>query len=1326
MYCTSIPVREKSLNIKPFFYLQTFLLVAFLWGQTGFIYQYKDQQNIFSFSHKNFTTFTRQPGHIYYNALMRNGQAKKYDIDLTETFDIIVEFKEKPLFIRQLTAQLSKEVVLSYKLHFLKFSNALNKIHKEFSSFLNMSLPKPRVEREFFTVFNGISIKNVPHALLNPIQKLPYVKKIHINKRIKAFLQQSVAIIKADSVWSRYNTQGENIIVGVIDTGIDYTHPALGGGLGNGFKVIGGYDYVNNDDDPMDDNGHGTHVAGIIAADTDSIKGVAPRARLVAYKVLNSNGFGNEADLIAAIERSVDPNHDYWPEDHLDVVNISLGNPKGTPDDAVSVALDNASKKGVTFCVAAGNNGYFFSTISSPGCAASAITVGASDKEDKVIDYSSKGPVKKTYAIKPDVIAPGVKIVSTLPDNSYGPASGTSMATPHVSGICALLKSIHSDWGPVELKSALVSTAKDLSEEVMIQGGGRIDGLKAAGVKTILNPANLSFGIDDLDQHIWQTEQKIRVINTADSEQSYVISIENDNPNGISLSAEPNQFHLSSGESQEVIFSLTVDNNQVQPTEKSSMSYGGKIAVLSDADKLHFPWSFVKAAKITLIFDLPSVDLFVANKKYFLDYYSIEWVDKYTAEFIIPSGSYDMMFLYPPDTMGVISFIIREKELFNKFQTLYISSSEAKNNIHFQGVDEQGESLHSFDHYQLINDILFPDSSIFVALFYGAFTDPDLEEVIIRTSDFSERFTMYCGEMQTDYWLENKVNILEHQPLHGLTGDIYLNNEPSEYSSLKINAFLSPYARDPYLAFGSFSRFFLEYGTFGIGFAFPLKIDTKMWKGVLYMNKAPETKHEFNAFISTYNSMSINNSAWFDSPLFKVYEYGIGYTFFSELNALFRFPQGCEVNFGLQPVIAYAYFPDVFLRDSKFLSFLNFTGGSLESRLSDLRLSYYKLYDSEGGLVREDSVKNIRDFVYLSKGKYKYELLNSNFVVENIKGQSKLTAFFDTNKQDPTPPVFRVFQVRNSQNELTAKLKEGDSGYIIFTVADYYLLAGKYSYNMKYQSVNKDSTKLYLKKHGTKDWSLIDSYVFYEDSILGKYYKADIPKTLTKKSSAIDLKISVEDMSGNKTIWESIPSIAVGYFGKKLKDSFRVDNFRALANSKTIQIQWEADVNMDDLYFIVERSKNDTSWSFSGKLWIDKQRNQRKFAFSDSSIRESSVYFYRLMLVAQDGSYSYSNSIKTEYGLKKHFNLVQNFPNPFNLSTTFSFTIPKKEKVSLIIYDILGREVIVLYDDLLDAGAYSIQWDGKNKQGLPCASGLYIYRLKTDFFTDSKKLIIIK
>jgi len=270
-------------------------------------------------------------------------------------------------------------------------------------------------------------------------------------------------------------------------------------------KIIGGYDFGDNDEDFMDRKGHGTHVAGI-AAGNGVLKGVAPDVKLYVYKVMDSFGTLTVSYIISAIERSVDPNVDGNYSDHLDIISMSLGDVEGTPDDLMSQAVDNAVNIGIIAVAAAGNDGPESSTIHSPGSARKAISVGATDKNDIIASFSSRGP-SSILAVKPDLTAPGVDICSALYDfykNTYCIDNihifnkGTSMATPHVSGAVALLLEKYPDLEPNEIKSILLNNAKAGGYDVFTQGSGRIDILKSANADSIILPNNLQLTINSV------------------------------------------------------------------------------------------------------------------------------------------------------------------------------------------------------------------------------------------------------------------------------------------------------------------------------------------------------------------------------------------------------------------------------------------------------------------------------------------------------------------------------------------------------------------------------------------------------------------------------------------------------------------------------------------------------------------------------------------------------------------------------------------------------------------------------------------------------------
>jgi subtilisin family serine protease len=387
------------------------------------------------------------------------------------------------------------------------------------------------VDKEFRKTFNGLVIKGISEEEVKKIAELREVKNIYPDLRVEMKLNESVGLIKADSVWDIGYT-GKNITIAIIDTGVDYTHPDLGGCFGDGCKVVGGYDITNDDEDPMDDQGHGTHVAGI-AAGNGILKGVAPDAKLYAYKVLDEGGRGFSSNTMEGIERAVDPNQDGNFSDHVDIISMSLGamcgmySDKCGPDDASSRAIDNAVDAGVIAVIAAGNSGPSLGTINSPGTARKAITVGATTKNDELAYFSSRGPVvwDGGLVIKPDVVAPGVNICSAqydsildwkkCYDDQHIFSSGTSMATPHVAGAAALILEANPSWTPEEIKNAMMLSAKDIYEKVNAQGAGLINIEKAIDPGLFISPLSLYFNGTSGQLTL---PQKVTITNNGDQE----------------------------------------------------------------------------------------------------------------------------------------------------------------------------------------------------------------------------------------------------------------------------------------------------------------------------------------------------------------------------------------------------------------------------------------------------------------------------------------------------------------------------------------------------------------------------------------------------------------------------------------------------------------------------------------------------------------------------------------------------------------------------------------------------------------------------------------
>jgi hypothetical protein len=393
------------------------------------------------------------------------------------------------------------------------------------------AVPTARIRWRYRLVVNGFAVV-VPSGAVRELARIPGVAAVWPGVRYHASRTLGgPEQIGADKLWGpTFATAGNGMKIAVIDDGLDATNPYFnpsGFQYPEGFpkgqtkyttpKVIvqrtfappsPSWKYAHTPFDPTE-SFHATHVAGIAAGDHGTaaagtlISGVAPNAYLGNYKALTipTPGFGldgNSAELAAAVEAAV--------ADGMNVINMSLGEPEVEPSrDLLVAALEGAAAAGVVPVIAAGNDfaDFGFGSVSSPANAPSAIAVAAADSRDVIASFSSAGPTPMSLQMKPDVSAPGVSILSSVPakQGTFGNLSGTSMAAPHVAGAAALLKQRHPSWTVAQLKSALEQTGDPVRSTTGAEalttreGGGMID-LPRADVPLIFAaPSGLSFGL---------------------------------------------------------------------------------------------------------------------------------------------------------------------------------------------------------------------------------------------------------------------------------------------------------------------------------------------------------------------------------------------------------------------------------------------------------------------------------------------------------------------------------------------------------------------------------------------------------------------------------------------------------------------------------------------------------------------------------------------------------------------------------------------------------------------------------------------------------------
>lgn len=329
----------------------------------------------------------------------------------------------------------------------------------------------------------------IPSEELNNLKNIEGIKAVYENTHITAQMNSSIKAINCMPAYDE-GLSGKNITIAILDTGIspvdDFIKPKN--------RLIAFKDIINNKNVFYDDNGHGTHVTGIACGNgfmsNGLYRGIAYESKIVGVKVLDKNGKGNTAQVLSGIQWIIDNKEKY----NIRIANLSIGSPiSDNQTDPLVKAVNYAWDNGIIMTIAAGNNGPKPSSITSPGVSRKVITVGGSNDSENVTiwgnsqkNYSGRGPTAECI-IKPDVVAPSSNIISCLSktaqdidkskivDKNYIKLSGTSMATPIVTGAIALLLQKYPNLKPNDVKYKLKFSTTDLGYPQNQQGWGLID-----------------------------------------------------------------------------------------------------------------------------------------------------------------------------------------------------------------------------------------------------------------------------------------------------------------------------------------------------------------------------------------------------------------------------------------------------------------------------------------------------------------------------------------------------------------------------------------------------------------------------------------------------------------------------------------------------------------------------------------------------------------------------------------------------------------------------------------------------------------------------------
>ncbi len=976
------------------------------------------------------------------------------------------------------------------------------------------------IRREYTVTVLGAAVEVAPEAVAE-LERLPYVRAVHPDVRVTKYDTETVDAGKRVNAVN-LPTRGAGIRVGVIDTGIDYHHPALGGGFGPGHKVAGGWDYVNDDGDPDDDGAHGTHVAGIIAANSAELQGVAPDATLYAYKVLDNMGGGFLSDVVAAIDRSVDPNRDGKISDRLDVINLSLGGP-GEADDLASRAADSAMTAGVVVVIAAGNAGAVGS-IGSPGTSRRAITVGAVDSAGGLASFSSRGPSAKHLHFKPDVCAPGVDIVSARMGGGLLTASGTSMAAPHVAGVAALLRSLHPGWTTADIKSALVTGAVSMFATPLARGAGRVDAERSAAATLFVSDSGLSFGLNPNTSGNWEATRTVTVTNRSSAAQAFNLFVIT--PTSVSASA-PARVEIGAGQSQAVELRLSADLSGVPfPNE---LLTGGEI-VFNGASTFSVPWGFVRGARTTLTTDSDAAFLMALSENGMLE--PTPYSPIASELFSKPGEVWDFLLMgleFGTGTFPALTgmhVVVQEGHAVSGDEVVPVLRGAATAKIALDSRDADGVRFRDLPRTS-------PTQQHGIALIFTHHTDrtglmmslilPSLPA--LSFSPASPKYDFAIFETYYDFGARRIYNV-QHELLDGVTGSKVLTRDRSSYAQARLRWRPSGPLPQP----------------FAVCTVVGVNVDWMSVGGPTGCAVNPANGSQVLDYYTTSEqpgsvSGILLGDAAVSSAVFRGIDGRIVPTdFWTASAARYRMADGEEVSLGDGPL-----FPFMMPGTAKW-PMLN-PGPGLYGRLGEVHIEAspgmsWTMYDgasapfgtgSYGSALPPNAVPNGR-LVAVSEG------------LPSAAGAARgeLEVRFGPNAADLDAPSLTSMRILDAGGRVADRVFVGTAASLAFSAVDL-------SQFFQLSPLRREATKVWYRVSGSSEWKELTAVFEYAEEggerlmgiPAGEIYRVDLSPATANADRAIDLRIAVEDLAGNRSTWTHAPAFAVGGEPPKRRRSVR-------------------------------------------------------------------------------------------------------------------------------------------------------------------------------------------
>ena len=596
----------------------------------------------------------------------------------------------------------------------------------------------------------------------------------------------------------------------------------------------------------------------------------------------------------------------------------------------------------------------------------------------------------------------------------------------------------------------------------------------------------------------------------------------------------------------------TLDGEVIEIIQIDKMDPNNSQLVYSNYDN-SFHIGMQDSFLITLRFDQPNPRFQLINEDFFVSY--SDWhsfgpvikIDDNTFQVSVPQGYYHLWARF--EDLGH-RIVFRDSMHFVSDSSITISSSEAIHRIYFEAVNENGELLANLsgDEDNVGYSVVYKDSA------RSASSSTNIFEDYITVSDMNGPFFISSLQFQQERGDPNILRAVRFT-LRNILTDITLSNDPGDFLMQNLKVVFPDDATSRMIVIWGTTRTNPYGGFSGSGGGY--RVDKSEWTGKLYINSEPDENVVKSVRISA-ELPDINDPFPFDKeyirmPSFRVVENQIG-SFLGQSPSVVDYlsPDGGELVYGVAPIFASGLHLNNLESQNQIGCYNRIYGPLNEQRNYDMQNAHISIYDSSG--VELVSTLQSEFVPYETEaGKYQTEIICDNYQVGEIDGRGTLRAWYDLREDDPNPPVFTSFRIIDSQGKPVYNLNNEQHYAIQFSAADFLLadtMSNDYDWkHLKYRSILKDSTRIWIKGHDSIQWQPLPVQVVLEDLIQDRIVGATsaefmglvyyFPKgvlynaaldSLDLDSTAIDIKVSVMDKSGNRTEWILEPACILGNY----------------------------------------------------------------------------------------------------------------------------------------------------------------------------------------------------